>query len=439
MKPRQVLAAEYGGIRFEIENDSSGVGSYLYCYLNGSTQFDYLQDTELDAQEFALEMFGVPMTRWKLEESNYMAVNSTEPLRIIISGGGTGGHIFPAVAIANEIRFRYPNAEILFVGANGRMEMTRVPDAGYKIVGLDITGLQRRLTPQNLIFPLRVIRSVRKAGRLIEEFRPDAVVGVGGYASAPVLLAATSRAIPSLIQEQNSYAGLVNKLLAKRVNRICVAYDGMEKFFPADKLVLTGNPVRTEISRGDRAEAQHFFGLDPNRKTILVVGGSLGARTLNQATAAALPRLLEAGIQLLWQTGKLYFPEAQQQADQAAGLHALEFIQRMDLAYAAADTVISRAGALSVSELCLTGKASILVPSPNVAEDHQTKNALALVSKGAAVLITDEHAPARLYDEALRLLADPERQQQLSLRVHELARPDATVTIVDELLKLINK
>ncbi|WP_216689162.1 undecaprenyldiphospho-muramoylpentapeptide beta-N-acetylglucosaminyltransferase [Hymenobacter siberiensis] len=368
-----------------------------------------------------------------------MAVNSTEPLRIIISGGGTGGHIFPAVAIANEIRFRYPNAEILFVGANGRMEMTRVPDAGYKIVGLDITGLQRRLTPQNLIFPLRVIRSVRKAGRLIEEFRPDAVVGVGGYASAPVLLAATSRAIPSLIQEQNSYAGLVNKLLAKRVNRICVAYDGMEKFFPADKLVLTGNPVRTEISRGDRAEAQHFFGLDPNRKTILVVGGSLGARTLNQATAAALPRLLEAGIQLLWQTGKLYFPEAQQQADQAAGLHALEFIQRMDLAYAAADTVISRAGALSVSELCLTGKASILVPSPNVAEDHQTKNALALVSKGAAVLITDEHAPARLYDEALRLLADPERQQQLSLRVHELARPDATVTIVDELLKLINK
>ena len=362
---------------------------------------------------------------------------TNSPLRFIISGGGTGGHIFPAVAIANELRRRLPNAEILFVGANGRMEMTRVPEAGYKIVGLDITGLQRRLTPQNLLFPLRVIRSVRKAGKLIEEFRPDAVVGVGGYASAPVLLAATSRAIPSLIQEQNSYAGLVNKLLAKRVSRICVAYDGMEKFFPADKLVLTGNPVRTEIAHGDRVEAQHFFGLDPNRKTILVVGGSLGARTLNQATAAALPRLREAGIQLLWQTGKLYFPEAQQLADQAAGLHALEFIQRMDLAYAAADIVISRAGALSVSELCLTGKASILVPSPNVAEDHQTKNALALVSKGAAVLITDEHAPERLYDEALRLLADPERQEQLSTRVRELARPDATVTIVDELLRLI--
>ncbi|MBO2007847.1 undecaprenyldiphospho-muramoylpentapeptide beta-N-acetylglucosaminyltransferase [Hymenobacter negativus] len=364
---------------------------------------------------------------------------TNSPLRFIISGGGTGGHIFPAVAIANELRRRLPEAEILFVGANGRMEMTRVPEAGYKIVGLDITGLQRRLTPQNLMFPVRVFRSVRKAGKLIEEFRPDAVVGVGGYASAPVLLAATSRAIPSLIQEQNSYAGLVNKLLAKRVNKICVAYDGMEKFFPADKLVLTGNPVRTEIASGNRVEAQRFFGLDPSKQTLLVIGGSLGARTLNQATAAALTHLREAGIQLLWQTGKLYFPEAQQQADQANGLHALEFIQRMDLAYAAADVVISRAGALSVSELCLTGKASILVPSPNVAEDHQTKNALALVSKGAAVLITDEHAPARLYDEALRLLADPERQQQLSTRVRELARPDATITIVDELLKLVKR
>ena len=364
---------------------------------------------------------------------------TNSPIRVIISGGGTGGHIFPAVAIANELRRRLPEVEILFVGANGRMEMTRVPEAGYKIVGLDITGLQRRLTPQNLLFPVRVLRSVRKAGKLIEQFRPDAVVGVGGYASAPVLLAATSRAIPSLIQEQNSYAGLVNKLLARRVNKICVAYDGMEKFFPAEKLVVTGNPVRAEIAHGDRAEALEFFGLNPDKKTLLVIGGSLGARTLNQATVAALPRLREAGIQLLWQTGKLYFPEAQQQADQASGLQPLEFIQRMDLAYAAADVVISRAGALSVSELCLTGKASILVPSPNVAEDHQTKNALALASKGAAVLISDEHAPARLYDEALRLLADPERQQQLSARVRELARPNATAAIVDELLGLIKK
>ena len=364
---------------------------------------------------------------------------TNSPLRVIISGGGTGGHIFPAVAIANELRRRRPDAEILFVGANGRMEMTRVPEAGYKIVGLDITGLQRRLTPHNLLFPLRVIRSVRKAGRLIEEFRPDAVVGVGGYASAPVLLAATSRAIPSLIQEQNSYAGLVNKLLARRADKICVAYAGMEKFFPAAKMVLTGNPVRTEIASGSRAEALTFFGLRPDKKTLLVVGGSLGARTLNLATAAALPRLRAAGVQLLWQTGKLYFPEAQRQVEpyQPDNLHALEFIKRMDLAYAAADVVVSRAGALSVSELCLTGKASILVPSPNVAEDHQTKNAMALVSKGAAVLITDEHAPERLYDEVLRLLADPARQQHLSIRVRELARPDATSAIVDELLKLI--
>jgi UDP-N-acetylglucosamine--N-acetylmuramyl-(pentapeptide) pyrophosphoryl-undecaprenol N-acetylglucosamine transferase len=362
-------------------------------------------------------------------------------MKFIISGGGTGGHIFPAVAIANEIRRRQPDAEILFVGANGRMEMTRVPEAGYQIIGLDITGLQRRLTPQNILFPVRVFRSVRKAGKLIQEFRPDAVVGVGGYASAPVLLAATSRGIPSLIQEQNSYAGLVNKLLGRRVSKICVAYDGMEKFFPADKVVLTGNPVRTEIAHGSRAEAQAFFNLDPTKKTLLVIGGSLGARTLNLATAAALSRLRDAGVQLLWQTGKTYFPEAQQQAAPYAADHlqALEFIRRMDLAYAAADVVISRAGALSVSELCLTAKASVLVPSPNVAEDHQTKNALALVGKGAAVLITDEHAATRLYDEALRLLADPDRQQQLSQRVQELARPDATKDIVDELFKLLRK
>lgn len=362
-------------------------------------------------------------------------------MKFIISGGGTGGHIFPAVAIANEIRRRESTAEILFVGASGRMEMTRVPEAGYEIIGLDISGLQRRLTPQNLLFPVRVFRSVRKAGKLLESFRPDAVVGVGGYASAPVLLAATSRGIPSLIQEQNSYAGLVNKLLARRVDKICVAYEDMEKFFPAAKLVLTGNPVRAEITRGNRAEAQQFFGLDPAKKTLLVVGGSLGARTLNQATAAALPRLREANVQLLWQTGKLYYPEAQQQAAEysADHLQALEFIQRMDLAYAAADVVVSRAGALSVSELCLTGKASVLVPSPNVAEDHQTKNALALVSRGAAVLITDEHAPTRLYDEALRLLADPARQHQLSARVHELARPHATAAIVDELFSLVKK
>ncbi|SHK84855.1 undecaprenyldiphospho-muramoylpentapeptide beta-N-acetylglucosaminyltransferase [Hymenobacter psychrotolerans] len=360
-------------------------------------------------------------------------------MKVIISGGGTGGHIFPAVAIANELRRRQPDAEILFVGANGRMEMTRVPEAGYKIVGLDISGLQRRLTPQNLLFPIKVMRAVRKAGKLLESFRPDAVVGVGGYASAPVLLAATSHGIPSLIQEQNSYAGLVNKLLARRVNKICVAYEGMNKFFPAEKLVLTGNPVRTEIATGDRAAALAFFGLDASRPVLLVIGGSLGARTLNQATAAALPRLQAAGVQVLWQTGKLYYPQAQEQAAPfaAAGLHALEFVQRMDLAYAAADVVVSRAGALSVSELCLTGKPSILVPSPNVAEDHQTKNAMALVKHDAALLVKDSEAATRLYDEALALLQDPARQQQLSANVRQLAHPEATSTIVDELLKLI--
>ncbi|SNC66840.1 UDP-N-acetylglucosamine-N-acetylmuramylpentapeptide N-acetylglucosamine transferase [Hymenobacter gelipurpurascens] len=365
--------------------------------------------------------------------------SSPAPYRVIISGGGTGGHIFPAVAIANELRRRQPDAEILFVGANGRMEMTRVPEAGYKIVGLDISGLQRRLTPENLLFPIKVMRAVRKAGKLIEEFRPDVVVGVGGYASAPVLLAATSRGIPALVQEQNSYAGLVNKLLAKRVQRICVAYEGMQQFFPADKIVLTGNPVRTEIASGQREEALRFFGLSADKPVLLVIGGSLGARTLNHATAAALPRLREAGVQLLWQTGKLYFPEAEKQAAPFAAdnLKALEFVRRMDLAYAAADVVISRAGALSVSELCLTGKPSILVPSPNVAEDHQTKNALALSSRNAALLVSDAEAGTRLYDEALGLLQDSARQQQLATNIRALARPDATTTIVDELLALM--
>ncbi|TYZ07639.1 undecaprenyldiphospho-muramoylpentapeptide beta-N-acetylglucosaminyltransferase [Hymenobacter lutimineralis] len=367
--------------------------------------------------------------------------SSSQPYRVIISGGGTGGHIFPAVAIANELRRRYPDVEILFVGANGRMEMTRVPEAGYRIVGLDIMGLQRRLTPKNLLFPVRVFRSVRKAGKLLEEFRPDAVVGVGGYASAPVLLAATSRNIPALIQEQNSYAGLVNKLLARRVNKICVAYGGMEKFFPAEKLVLTGNPVRREIALGDRAEALQFFGLDPARPVLLVVGGSLGARTLNLATAAALPRLQAAGVQLLWQTGKLYYPTAQQEAAaySSTGQHALEFVQRMDLAYAVADVVISRAGALSVSELCLTGKPCVLVPSPNVAEDHQTKNARALVDQDAALLVSDAEAPTRLYEAALALLGQPDRQQQLSANIRRLAHPEATGAIVDELEKLISR
>ncbi|RTQ45422.1 undecaprenyldiphospho-muramoylpentapeptide beta-N-acetylglucosaminyltransferase [Hymenobacter gummosus] len=375
------------------------------------------------------------------ESALHIEPNPNASCRVIISGGGTGGHIFPAVAIANELKRRRPDADILFVGANGRMEMTRVPEAGYRIVGLNISGLQRRLTPENLLFPLKVFQSVRKAGKLVEQFRPDAVVGVGGYASAPVLLAATSRAVPALIQEQNSYAGLVNKLLARRVDKICVAYEGMEQFFPQERLVLTGNPVRSEIAGGSREEALRFFGLDPAKPVLLVIGGSLGARTLNQATAAALPRLQEAGVQLLWQTGKLYFPTAEQQAAdyKAAGLHALEFIKRMDLAYAAADVVISRAGALSVSELCLTAKPCVLVPSPNVAEDHQTKNARALSTRNAALLVTDAEAPAQLYDVALDLLRDPARQAELRRNIQPLARPAATSTIVDELEALIDR
>ncbi|HSI89813.1 MAG TPA: undecaprenyldiphospho-muramoylpentapeptide beta-N-acetylglucosaminyltransferase [Adhaeribacter sp.] len=361
--------------------------------------------------------------------------------RLIISGGGTGGHIFPAIAIANRFKKLFPESEILFVGANGRMEMTKVPEAGYKIVGLNIAGLQRQLTLKNLSFPFKVISSVRAAGRIIADFKPDAVVGVGGYASAPVLFSATSRNIPALIQEQNSHAGITNKLLAKRVSTICVAYDGMEKAFPKEKIVLTGNPVRSDIIGCNvrRPEALEFFGLDPKRKTILVIGGSLGARTLNEATSRSLAQIAEAGYQLLWQTGKSYYAAAFTQTAGMAekGIKAFEFIRQMDLAYAAADLVISRAGALSISELCLASKPSILVPSPNVAEDHQTKNAMALVQKSAAVLVRDAEAVQKLYTEAFGLLADEDHLTELSRNIEKMARPEAATEIVDELLKIL--
>ncbi len=361
--------------------------------------------------------------------------------RVIISGGGTGGHIYPAVAIANELKARHPDAEILFVGAKGRMEMTRVPEAGYKIIGLTIAGLQRRLTLQNLSFPFKVISSVRVARKIVKDFKPDAVVGVGGYASAPVLFAATSLGIPSLIQEQNSYAGITNKLLGKRVNKICVAYDGMQKFFPAEKLILTGNPVRSDItdSASKRTEAQEFFGLKPYKPTILIIGGSLGARTINESTAAHLAQIHAQGCQLLWQTG---LPYADKAAEQTAalldsGIKSFAFIQRMDLAYAAADLVISRAGALSISELCLVGKPAILVPSPNVAEDHQTQNARALVNQHAALMVPDAAAAHELYPLALALLNNIPQQQQLSANIVKLGKPAATKTIVNELIKLM--
>ncbi|MDX5420765.1 MAG: undecaprenyldiphospho-muramoylpentapeptide beta-N-acetylglucosaminyltransferase [Hymenobacteraceae bacterium] len=367
--------------------------------------------------------------------------DTPRPYRVIISGGGTGGHIYPAVAIANQIKAVSPDSEILFVGAQGRMEMTRVPEAGYKIVGLWISGLQRRLTLDNLSFPLKVLSSVRASQKIIRDFKPDAVVGVGGYASGPLLYAATARKVPSLIQEQNSYAGITNKMLAKRVDKICVAYPNMEQFFPAEKLVLTGNPVRSDIMNIQlkREEALQHFGLQPDKKTILVIGGSLGARTINQSIAAGLSQIAGAGYQLIWQTGKAFYPQAQELEKEykAKGIRALDFIRRMDLAYAAADIVISRAGALSISELCLAAKPSVLVPSPNVAEDHQTKNAMALVQQHAALLVRDAEAAQKLIPTALQLAQDEQEQQRLSENILKMARPNAAADIVNELIKLI--
>ncbi|MBC5775006.1 undecaprenyldiphospho-muramoylpentapeptide beta-N-acetylglucosaminyltransferase [Pontibacter sp. KCTC 32443] len=367
--------------------------------------------------------------------------NIQRPYRIIISGGGTGGHIYPAVAIANQIKAINPESEILFVGAQGRMEMTRVPEAGYKIIGLWISGLQRRLTMDNLSFPLKVLSSIRKSHKIIKDFKPDAVVGVGGYASGPLLYAATAQGIPSLIQEQNSYAGITNKLLAKRVNKVCVAYENMGSFFPADKLVLTGNPVRQDILdvSAKRKEALLHFGLTSEKKTILVIGGSLGARTINQSIAAGLKQITDAGYQLIWQTGKGFYAEAKglekNYTDQ--GVRVFDFIKRMDLAYAAADIVVSRAGALSISELCLAAKPAILVPSPNVAEDHQTKNAMALVQQHAAILVRDAEASQKLVQATLQLAQNEQEQKQLSENIKTMARPNAAADIVNELVKLI--
>jgi UDP-N-acetylglucosamine--N-acetylmuramyl-(pentapeptide) pyrophosphoryl-undecaprenol N-acetylglucosamine transferase len=367
--------------------------------------------------------------------------NTHRPYRIIISGGGTGGHIYPAVAIANQIKAISPKSEILFVGAKGRMEMTRVPEAGYKIVGLWISGLQRRLTLDNLSFPLKVLSSIRASHKIIKDFKPDAVVGVGGYASGPLLYAATAKGIPSLIQEQNSYAGITNKLLAKRVGKVCVAYENMESFFPAEKLVLTGNPVRQDILdiTEKRREALLHFGLTSEKKTILVIGGSLGARTINYSIAGGLAQLAESGYQLIWQTGKGFYTEAKElEANYTEkGIRVFDFIKRMDLAYAAADIVVSRAGALSISELCLAAKPCILVPSPNVAEDHQTKNAMALVQQHAAILVKDVEASQKLIPATLQLAQDEQEQKRLSDNIKKMARPNAAAEIVNELVKLI--
>ena len=362
--------------------------------------------------------------------------------KVIISGGGTGGHIFPAIAIANALQKKLPALEILFIGAQGRMEMEKVPKAGYRIEGLPIAGLQRSLSLKNLSLPFKVITSLMKAASIIKSFKPDVVVGVGGYASGPVLFAAALKGIPTLIQEQNSYAGITNKILGKRARKICVAYEGMDKFFAKDKIVITGNPVRKDILDlvGKKSEAQKYFGLDANRKTILIIGGSLGARTINESVLAGLSQLVAADIQLLWQAGNRYYESvAKAVTGYEEKVKVKEFIERMDLAYAVADIVISRAGALSIAELCVTGKPSVLVPSPNVAEDHQTKNAQALVNGDAALLVEDADAREKLVTTALELLRDEILQKRLTGNIAKLARPGADDAIAAQVLALIDK
>lgn len=364
-----------------------------------------------------------------------------ETYRIIISGGGTGGHIYPAIAIAKAWNERFPESEVLFVGAEGKMEMQKVPEAGYPIEGLRIAGLQRRFTLENLSFPFKVLDSLQKARKLIKNFQPHLVVGVGGYASGPVLFAAQRKGLPTLIQEQNSYAGLTNRLLAKNARAICVAYPQMERYFPKQKIHYTGNPVRKDILdvSGKKEAARKQFGLQPDKPLILSIGGSLGARTLNEAMLESMRGFEAKGYQVLWQTGSYYFQKIHQQV-QDSGLthiHALEFIKDMDLAYAAADLVISRSGALSVSELSLVGKPVIFVPSPNVAEDHQTKNARAVVTQGGALLLEDSMAVRELESLVHALLQDPEKQQSLSEAIKKLSKPNAAVEIVGVMENLV--
>jgi UDP-N-acetylglucosamine--N-acetylmuramyl-(pentapeptide) pyrophosphoryl-undecaprenol N-acetylglucosamine transferase len=360
---------------------------------------------------------------------------------LIISGGGTGGHVFPAIAIANAFRDRHPDAEILFVGAKGKMEMTRVPEAGYKIIGLWISGLTRRLSWSLLLFPFKLISSYWRASKIVKDFRPHVAIGTGGYASGPLMMAATRNRIPMVLQEQNSYAGLTNKQLADKVQRVCVAYPGMEKYFPREKVKVTGNPVRKDIinleSRRDQAIGH--FGFNSNGKTLLVLGGSGGARTINESILAGLDKIVDSNIQLIWQTGKVYHESLKTRLANRdlPKVRLYDFLREMDLAYAASDVVISRAGALSISELCMAKKPALLVPSPNVAEDHQTKNAQALVNENAAIMIRDADAKQELVERAIQLLYDDKRCQELSANIGKLAKPRAAEDIVDEIEKLL--
>jgi UDP-N-acetylglucosamine--N-acetylmuramyl-(pentapeptide) pyrophosphoryl-undecaprenol N-acetylglucosamine transferase len=363
--------------------------------------------------------------------------------KFIISGGGTGGHIFPAIAIADALKRKLSGAEILFVGAKGRMEMEKVPAAGYSIIGLWISGLQRRITTQNILFPVKIVSSLLKARSIIRNFKPDVVVGVGGYASGPTLRAAVAMRIPTVIQEQNSYPGITNKILASKVDKICVAYQNMETYFPKSRIIITGNPVRRDIGfiSDKHSEALSYFKLKQDKPVLLVVGGSLGARTINESILNSLNLIAQNGLQLIWQTGKLFEEQAKKAIKhyENNGFSTSAFISRMDLAYAAADIIVSRAGAIAISELCLIGKPAILVPSPNVAEDHQTKNAMALVNQKAAILVKDIESREVLGERMISLFQNSELRSQLSGNIRTLAYPDAADHIADEIIDCINR
>ena len=363
-------------------------------------------------------------------------------LKVILSGGGTGGHIFPAIAIANELKKIVSDIDILFVGAINKMEMEKVPAAGYKIIGIPIAGFKRKFSISNFKLPFLILQSLIKTHNIIKDFKPDVVVGTGGYASGPLLKVAMAKGIPALIQEQNSYAGITNKLLSKKASKICVAFEGMDKFFPKEKIVLTGNPIRQDIFsiKEKRDEAFDFFKLDSSKKTVLVIGGSLGAKAINEAIGEKLNCFVDNNIQLVWQTGKIYFDEATKQANKYKdkNIQVLDFISRMDLAYALADVVISRAGAGAISELCIVEKPCILVPLPSAAEDHQTKNAMALVNKQAAILVKDIEAGQLLVNSVLQLVNDLPQQKKLSLNIKALAHLNSANIIALEVLKLAN-
>lgn len=358
--------------------------------------------------------------------------------KFIISGGGTGGHIYPAIAIANELKVHYPDCKILFVGAKDKMEMQKVPQAGYPIKGLWISGLQRKLTLQNLLFPIKVIDSLFKSFRIIRTFKPDVVIGTGGFASGPLLRVAAMMNIPIVVQEQNSYPGITNKILSKKASIICVAYENLERFFPKDKIKITGNPVREDLLsiESKKWDALTYFALDATQKTLLVLGGSLGSRRINQLIAKEIDFLLDLGLQVVWQCGKLYFDEYNH-FNEKKNVHVLAFIDKMDLAYAASDFIISRSGASSVSELCIVGKPTIFIPSPNVAEDHQTKNALAIVEKNGAIMLKESELENQFKNVFADLVSNDEKQDKLSKKIHKLALPNATKEIVKEIEKLI--